>query len=102
MLSSFEGEVAHLLPDDPRIAAEAMGWESDGSDVMQQTLRELVEVLGSGQLKVADRVLDHLDGVNKTQTIRVKVSCSSRLMHEKAQRIMGNQQPIQLLNDANR
>ncbi len=72
---SFEGEVTHFLLDDPRIATKATGWESDGSDVMQQTLIELVEMLGSGQLKVADCVLDHLDGVNKTEAIRVKVSC---------------------------
>ena len=75
VLLSFESEITHLLLHDARIAAEPAGWESYSGDVVQQAPIELVEVLGSSQLKVADRVPDDLNSMNKAQTIRVKIGC---------------------------
>jgi len=84
VLRPFESEVTHLLLHDAWVATEPTSWESDSGDVVQQALIELVEVLGSSQLKVADSVLDDLKSMNKTQTIRIKVGGSSLLVHEKA------------------
>ena len=109
--SAFEGEIVMLgtfatkastdVFDDATIETQAPGSDqgSLGGQIGTHALEQAVGLLLGNEGTVNDALPQHLDGSGKTDAIGVQALGLSRLPHQAADGIMGQQEGVELLQD---
>ena len=99
---SFFREAGHLSFDHPWIASVFPWRQFKGSEVFKQPLIVLVMIFGFEHLELRDGVTDQFQGIDKADPIGIPADLYGGIMDDVSDQIMGDEQAIELLDDADR
>src|SRR5260370_7776663 len=83
--------------DHPRIEAQASRRQPTGTQITQQAFHQGGTLWKSHDGEFVDRLLDEVDGLAKTQTVRIQVALGGSSVHQPAQPVVQEQHAIELL-----
>ena len=101
MLGTFATKASTDVFDGATIETQSPGSDqgSLGGQIRTHALEQALDLLRGSESTVNDALPQHLDGSGKTDAIGVQALGLSRLPHQAADGIMGQQQGVELLQD---
>ena len=102
MLRRFSRELETLPLNDPGVSSIASRWKLEIKHPVSEPVPQMLMVAFMNQLKQGYGIQNKMNGINETETVRVKLCLVSSPQHDEANQEIGNQKGIKFLDHADR